>query len=169
MREKMSKVSSWVSGQNIKSSPIGYSDVQKFINYTLSILVYEKTAGNVLRRLGHNQKSCITKTAGFTKPNDQLKQEYMNRFYLHLSVIHSIDVNCSKKPKTGVTIFSPKQGGKQKADSKTLFYTNVIMTMLSNDGINNSPWMLLLMIQRWQKRNKTQIVVNVFEGNLRKR
>lgn len=138
----MSKVSSWVSGQNIKSSPIGYSDVQKFINYTLSILVHEKTAGNVLRRLGHNQKSCITKTAGFTKPNDQLKQEYMNRFYLHLSVIHSIDVNCSKKPKTGVTIFSSKQGGKQKADSKTLFYTNVIITMLSNDGINYSPCML---------------------------
>ena len=97
----MSKVSSWVSGQNIKSSLIGYSDVQKFINYTLSILVYEKTAGNVLRRLGHNQKSCITKTAGFTKPNDQLKQEFTkkeNSFYLHPSVIHSIDVNYFKKP-----------------------------------------------------------------------
>ena len=59
----MSKISSWVSGRNIKNSPIGYSNVQKFINYTFSILVDEKTAGNVLRRLGHNQKTCMIKTA----------------------------------------------------------------------------------------------------------
>ncbi len=97
----MSKISSWVSGRNIKNSPIGYSNVQKFINYTFSILVYEKTAGNVLRRLRQNQKRCITKTARFTKPNDQLKQEFTkkeNSFYLHPSVIHSIDVNYFKKP-----------------------------------------------------------------------
>ncbi len=53
----------------------GYSDVQKFINDAFSIMVYEKTAGNVLRRLGYNQKTCTTKVAGFTESNDELKQE----------------------------------------------------------------------------------------------
>jgi len=84
--------------------------------------VYEKTAWNVLRRLGHNQKTCITKTPGFTKLNDQLKQEDMkfitkmkkeNRFYLHPSVIHSIDVTYTRKPQKSVTSFSRKGGGKQ--------------------------------------------------------
>ncbi len=113
--EPRSKVNTWVLGQNQKNTPIGHSDVQKFIKDNFSILVYEKSAWNVLRRLGHNQKTCITRTAGFTRPNDQLKQEYMefitkmkkeNRFYLHPSVVHSIDVNYSNRPKTGVTTFS---------------------------------------------------------------
>eukprot|EP01033_Poteriospumella_lacustris_P024417 gene24417-gene20503 len=64
--EQWSKVNTWVLGQNQKNTPIGYSDVQKFIKDTFSILVYEKSAWNVLRRLGHNQKTCITRTAGFT-------------------------------------------------------------------------------------------------------
>jgi hypothetical protein len=161
MREQMSKVSFGVSGQNIKSSPIGYSDIQKFINYTSSILVYEKTVWNVLRRLGHNQKTCIAKTAGFTQPNDQLKQEYMkfiskmkkeNRFYLHLSVIHSIDVNYSKTPKTGVTTFSPKQRGQQKADSEMFLYINVIVTMLSDGGINYTRCILFTYGKRAKRR-----------------
>ena len=115
--EQMSKVNTWVLGQNQKNTPIGYSDVQKFIKDTFGISVHKRTAGNVLRRLGHTRKTCMTKTAGFTKPNSQLKQWYMKfiakmkkerRFYRPLSVIHSIDVNYSKKPKTGVTTFSPK-------------------------------------------------------------
>ncbi len=62
--------------------------------------------------------------------------EKENRFYLHPSVMCSIDVNYSKKPKTGVTTFSPKQRGKQKADSETLLSTNAIVTMLGDDEIN---------------------------------
>ena len=125
--------------------------------------MYEKTAWNVLRRLGHNQKTCTTKTAGFTKPNDQLKQEYMefitkmkkeNRFYLHPSVVHSIDVNYSKKPKTGVTTFSPQQRGQQKADSEMLLYTNAIVTMLSDDGINYTPYMLFTYDPKMAKGQK---------------
>ena len=116
-----------------------------------------------MRRLGHNQKTCITKTAGFTKPNDQLKQEYMefitkmkkeNRFYLHPSVVHSIDVNYSNRPKTGVTTFSSVQGGKEKADSKTPLYTNAIVTIISDDGIHRTHWMLFTRDPKMAKEQK---------------
>ncbi len=140
--------------------------------------MYEKTAWNVLRWLGHNQTTCITKTAGFTKPNDQLKQEWMefitkmkkeNRLYLHASVVHSIDVNYSNKPKTGVTTFSSKQGGKEKADSKTLLYTNAMVTIISGEGINRTPWMLFTRDPKMAKEQKDADRVNVFKANLRKR
>ncbi len=38
--------------------------------------------------------------------------------------------------------FSLKGGGKQKADSKTLLYTNAIVTIIIGDGIDCAPWML---------------------------
>lgn len=56
---------------------------------------------------------CTTKTAGFTKPNKELKQEYMKfitkmkkerRFCCSPPAIYSIDATYFKKPKTSVTI-----------------------------------------------------------------
>jgi len=94
--EQMLEVNTWVLGQNSKNSLIGYADVQKFINDKFNIKVCTRTAGKILHGLGHTQKTCMSKTAGFTKTNDQLKQEYMefitkmkieNRFYRHPSEI----------------------------------------------------------------------------------
>ncbi len=49
-----------------------------------------------------------------------------NRFYLHPSAIHSTDVTYIRKPKKSVSTISLKGGGKQKANSRTNLYTNVI-------------------------------------------
>jgi transposase len=73
---QMSIVNSWISDQNTNNRPIGYSDVQKFIYDTFSFEVCIRTAGNILHRLGHTQKTCQSKTSGFKKPNAELKTEY---------------------------------------------------------------------------------------------
>ncbi len=180
-QEQLSTVNTWVLGQNKKNSPIAYSDVQKFIDDTYGILVCETTAGKLLWRLGHTRKKCMTKTAGFTKPNDQLKQEYMefitkmkkeNRFVGPPSTIRSIDVTYTKKPNTSVTTFSPKGGGKQKADFKTQLYTNAIVTMISGDGLNRTPCMLFTHDPRMAKEQKDTVrgkrIRSEFEEALKK-
>jgi hypothetical protein len=161
--DQMSEVDAWVLGQNKKNSPIGYAEVKKFIEDTFNIKVCRMTAGNILHRLGHTQKTCKSKTAGFTKTNDQLKQEYMefitkmkieNRFYRHPSEIHSIDVTYTKKPPTNAITFSPKGGGKQRDESKTHLYTNAIVTMISGDGLNSTPCMLFTYDPKMAKMQK---------------
>ena len=56
-----------------------------------------------------------------------------------------------------------------KADSKTLLYANVVVTMFSDDGINCTPFMLFTYDPKMVKEQKDTDVVNVFEANLRKR
>lgn len=106
----------------------------------------------------------MTKAAGFTKPNHHFEQEYMefitemkeiNRFYRHSSAIGSIDVSYIKRPKTSITSFSPKGGGKQKAVSKTLLYTNVIVTIISGDGTHRTPRLLFTRDLKMVKEQKT--------------
>jgi transposase len=67
--DQMSVVNSWILGQNTNNRPIGYCDVQKFIKDTFSVEVCRRTAGRILHRLGHTQKTCQSKTGGFKKPN----------------------------------------------------------------------------------------------------
>lgn len=149
--DQMSQVDAWVLGQNTKNSPIGYSDVQKFINEEFNIKICKRTAGNILLRLGHTKKTCQTKTSGFSKTNAELKEEFMEfitkmkkekRFVRHPADIRSIDVSYTKKPPTRVTTFSPQGGCKQRAASRTKLYTNAIVTMISGDGVNHTPCML---------------------------
>lgn len=164
---QMSEINSWILDQNIKHRPIGYSDVQKFIYDKFSIQVSIRTAGNVLRRLGHTIKTCQSKTSGFLKTNDELKLEYMafilkmkrdNIFKLRdPAEIRSIDVTYTKKPPIAITTFSPKGVGKQRADSTTYQYTNAIVTMISGDGHNHTPCMLFTYDPKMAKEQKKTV------------
>lgn len=161
--EQMATVDTWILGQNTINAPIGRSNVQKFIFDTFQIEVCLTTAGNVLRRLNHTQKTCQSKTAGFLKTNAEKKTEYMefitqmkktNRFCRPPSEIRSIDVTYTKKPPKNETTFSPKGGSTQRSKSKTFLYTNAITTMVSGDGLNHTPCLLFTHDPKMAKTQK---------------
>jgi hypothetical protein len=175
--DQMSVLNTWILGQNTKNSPIGYSDVQKFIHDKFNIEVCQRTSGNYLYRLGHSQKICQSKTAGFNKTNAELKSEYMqfittmkkeNRFVHAPSEIPSIDVTNTKKPPTRITTFSPIGGCQQRADSKTNLYTNAIVTMISGDGLNHTPCLLFTHDPKMAKEQKKTSRGNRVRTNLKK-
>lgn len=99
----------------------------------------------------HTKNTCQTKTTGFKKSNDELKDEYW-KFILKMRKerifccepgnIRSIDVTYTKKPQTHVTTFSPQGSSKPKSNYEVDYYTNTIVTMLSGDGINHTPCLL---------------------------
>lgn len=148
---QMNQMDNWVKMKNSTNSPFQLADVKKEIYASFAIDITCRTAGNIMKRLGHTIKTCQVKTSGFQKINDQLKEEYWtfilkmrkeNRFARAPKEIRSIDVTYTKKPTIHVKTFSPKGGFKQKSKFKVDNYTNAIVTMVSGDGINHTPCLL---------------------------
>jgi transposase len=65
--DQMSNLNTWILGQNSKNSPIGYADVQKYINDNFNIKVFTRTAGNILHRLGHTRRPVRVKPLDLKK------------------------------------------------------------------------------------------------------
>lgn len=125
--DQMKQINSWIKLKNSTNSPFQISDVKKEIYRSLNIVVSIRTAGNIVKRLGHTRKTCQEKTPGYQKTNDELKEEYWNfilklkkenRFVREPSEICSIDVTYTKKPTINVTTYSPKGGSKQRSNYK---------------------------------------------------
>lgn len=115
--EQMEQIHSWILSRNLANAPIQLLYVKKEIYDSLHITVSIRTAGNIVKRLGHTRKTCQTKTPGFLKTTSELKEEYWNfilkmkkenRFCRPPSEIRSIDVTYTKRPTINITTFSPR-------------------------------------------------------------
>lgn len=77
-----------------------------------------------------------------------------NTYYRNPKDIHSIDVTYTKIPQIRITTFSPKLGCQKRAVSRVHLYTNVIVTMISGDGINHTPCLLYTYDSNMSKEQK---------------
>lgn len=147
----MDELKDWLTAQNASNEPICRRDVQKFLDDGFGIIVTVQTVSNLLRRLGFRFKSAMNKTAGFKKPNSELKVELMgfiremkasNKFVVSPSKIRSLDVTVSRRPNGRVMTYGPA-GVKQKSKKKVKRYSDSIYDMVSADGLNHTPCILV--------------------------
>jgi len=149
---QMDQICEWVYDKNDQNDDFGRLKVKQYIQDTWGIQLTERTAGNIMNRLGFTLKTCQVKTGGQKLSRAALEDIYYSwvveqrtadSWSIPLRRIRSIDVVYTRRPARKTVTYSPNGGRKQTSKTKPYAYSNALYAMISADGIDHTPSMMV--------------------------